>query len=178
MKRAKTRRRIVRGNKVLVDPIHHARAATLRRRFRGWFRHGLRIERYTYEGEESFSGRSFSLPCVTECGRAVREEGFINADIQPGSSRRGSRASRPLEITPRPCHINYRDSFRPHLQWANLAWGNLGAIPCARARTWRLSELYQAINRGRNNRSPLCAEIAPIKLNTLWNLHLILFFFA
>lgn len=133
---AKTRRRIVCGNKVLVDPIHHARAAMFRGRFRGWFRHGLRIERCTYEGERVvFRALSFSISRVTECGRAVGEKALSTQIYNP--ARRGcSRASRPLEITPRPCHINYRDSFRPHLQWANLAWGNLGAIPCARARTW------------------------------------------
>lgn len=58
---------------------------------------------------------------------------------------------RPLEITPRPCHINYGDSFRSHLQWANLARGN-PARACAgahvRATAFCLYGLCAAINRG------------------------------
>lgn len=88
---AKMRRRIVCGNKVLVDPIRHARRRNATWAF-SWVISTRSTNRkvYTYEeGRESrFSGSLLLSSACNGMRESCRREGFINADIQSDSSRR------------------------------------------------------------------------------------------
>lgn len=127
-------------NNVSDDPIYHVS----RGRPVAWppiSTRALRIER-CYVSEQFSSDSSSSPPSTSSpfppcfySKRHTRDEDSLyqRDDTQdplslsplPPFQLSGARS---LEITPRPCRINYQDSFHPHLPRANLPRGEAYAI--------------------------------------------------